>query len=123
MWKLTLKEVGAHKLRFALTGIAVILGVAWIAGTLVLTATIQQSFDDLFGNIYRGTDAVVRSHTALKSDFQDLRPRVPAELLNDVRSVPGVAAAEGGINVPYAQVVGKDGKAIGGNGPPTFGFD
>ena len=51
----------AHKLRFVLTALAVIIGVAFMAGTSVLTATIQQTFDDLFANIYRGTDAVVRA--------------------------------------------------------------
>ena len=58
MVKVTLKGILAHKIRFLLTGVAVILGVAFIAGTLVLTATINKTFDGLFANIYANTDAV-----------------------------------------------------------------
>ena len=52
MFKVTLKGILAHKIRFLLTGVAVILGVAFISGTLVLTATINKTFDGLFTNIY-----------------------------------------------------------------------
>ena len=68
MFKVTWKGLIAHKLRFVLTGIAVILGVAFISGTFVFTATIQQTFDDLIGNIYKGTDAQVRGPEAFKND-------------------------------------------------------
>ena len=68
MFKVTWKGLIAHKLRFVLTGIAVILGVAFISGTFVFTATIQQTFDDLIANIYKGTDAQVRGAKAFKSD-------------------------------------------------------
>ena len=48
MFNLTRKGLWAHKVRFALTGLAVILGVAFMAGTMILTATIGKTFDDLF---------------------------------------------------------------------------
>ena len=48
MWKLTRKGLVANRLRFLLTGVAVVLGVAFVSGTLVLTATIQKTFDDLW---------------------------------------------------------------------------
>ena len=91
----------------------------------MLTATIQKTFDDLFADIYQNTDAVVRAPERLSSDFgSGERPNVPSSLLADVQSAPGVAAAEGDVQVAYAQVVGTDGKAIGnpGMGPPTLGF-
>ena len=69
MWKVTRKGLAAHKIRFVLTALAVIIGVAFMSGTSVLTATIQQTFDDLFADIYHGTDAVVRSPEVLESDF------------------------------------------------------
>src|SRR6185369_15923899 len=69
MWKLTRKGLIANKLRFLLTGIAVVLGVAFVSGTFVLTATIQKTFDDLFTNIYSNTDSVVRAREVLSSDF------------------------------------------------------
>ena len=123
MWKVTRKGLAAHKLRFVLTALAVIIGVAFMSGTSVLTATIQQTFDDLFANIYKGTAAVVRSPQVLKSDFgAGQRPNVPASLVDVVRGTPNVVAAEGNIAGAYAQIVDKHGKAIGGNGPPTFGL-
>src|SRR5258708_4471234 len=122
MWKVTRRGLASHKLRFLLTALAVVLGVSFISGTLVLTSTIQKTFDDLFADINRGTDAAVRSANVIKGNFgNDQRANVPASLVDIVLKTPTVEAAVGNIQ-PYAQAVGSDGKAIGGNGPPTFGL-
>ena len=86
MWKVTLKGIWAKKVRFLLTGIAVILGVAFVSGTFVLTATISKTFDGLFTDIYKNTDAVVRGrrtsstarlrHAAAGASDADLLPTV-----------------------------------------------
>lgn len=125
MWKVTINGLLAKKLRFLLTGLAVTLGVAFLAGTFVLTDTIQRVFDDLFADVYSHTDAVVRNQEAFESDFASLRPPVDGSVLDRVREVEGVAAAEGTVQVTYAQLVDKKGKAIGdpGQGPPTLGFN
>ncbi|MEY2451675.1 MAG: putative transport system permease protein, partial [Acidimicrobiaceae bacterium] len=68
MLKVTLRGLIAHKTRFVSTFLAVFLGVAFLAGTLVLTDTIKTSFDDLFGDVYRGTDAYVRSTQKVTGD-------------------------------------------------------
>lgn len=123
MWKVTRKGLAAHKVRFLLTALSVLISVAFMTGTSVLTGTIQKTFDDLFADIYRGTDAVVRSPQVLDSDFgAGQRPNVPASLVAVVRTAPSVETAAGNVQGPYAQVVDKLGKAIGGNGPPTFGL-
>jgi putative ABC transport system permease protein len=125
MWKVIRKGLIANKVRFLLTGIAVILGVAFISGTLVLTATIQKTFDDLFSNVYENTDAIVRAPEVLSSDFgSGQRPNIPDSLLPVVKSVPSVEAASGNVdfNTSYAQLVDSKGKAIGGGGPPTAGI-
>jgi putative ABC transport system permease protein len=125
VWKVTRKGLGAHKIRFLLTALSVIIGVAFMTGTSVLSATIQKTFDDLFADIYRGTDAVVRSPEVLKSDFgAGQRPNVPASLVNVVASTPSVDAASGNVSGDntYAQVVDKHGDAIGGSNAPTFGL-
>jgi putative ABC transport system permease protein len=122
VWKVTWKGLLAHKVRFLLTALAVILGVSFISGTLVLTATIQKTFDDLFADINKGTDAAVRAHEVLSGDFAaGQRPNVPASLVDVVRKTPTVEAAVGNVQA-YAQVVDQAGKAIGGNGPPAFGI-
>ena len=61
MWKVTLKGIWSKKVRFLLTGIAVMLGVAFVSGTFVLTETISNTFNGLFNDIYQHTDAVVRA--------------------------------------------------------------
>jgi putative ABC transport system permease protein len=126
--RVTIKGLLAHKLRFALTALAVMLGVAFMSGTMVLTDTISRTFDNLFADVNRGTDAYVRSAQSLSSGFggaaRRQRGRVPASLVPEIQSVPGVAAAEGNLQF-YAQLVGKNHKTIGNpqQGAPTFGFN
>jgi putative ABC transport system permease protein len=95
MFSLTIKSIKANKVRFLLTGVAVMLGVAFMAGTLVLTDTIKQSYDNVAGNIYKSTDAVVRSANSVKDqDGKEIRGTIDAATLTAVRKTPGVKAAE-----------------------------
>ena len=123
MWKVTLKGIWAKKVRFLLTGVAVILGVAFVSGTFVLTATISSTFDKLFTEIYQNTDAVVRAKQTFDSNFGGGRGRVDASLLPVVRGTTGVAQADGSVQ-GLAVIVDKNDKALGSNGQgaPTFGF-
>ena len=127
MGRVTIKGLLAHKLRFALTALAVMLGVAFMSGTLVLTDTISRTFDNLFADVNRGTDAYVRSAQSLSSGFggpvRRQRARVPASLVPEIESVPGAAAAQGNLQF-YAQLVDKKGDTVGNpaQGAPTFGF-
>ncbi|MGC4110078.1 MAG: ABC transporter permease [Nocardioides sp.] len=124
MWRITLPGLLAHKVRYALTALAVVLGVAFIAGTLIFTDTIKRTFDGLFDDVYQNTAAVVRAEQPVTSasNFTDQRRWIDAALVRDVRRVPGVAQAEPGVG-GYAQLVGRDGKAIGNPaaGAPTLG--
>jgi putative ABC transport system permease protein len=109
-----------HKLRLALTTQSIALGVAYVAGTLILTDTKSQAFDQLFGKISKGTDAVVRQEAAYKSSNASRGP-ISDKVLDQVRQVDGVRAAEGVIS-GYALMVDKDGKAIhSAPGTPTLG--
>src|SRR2546425_8393895 len=123
MWKVTLKGIWAKKVRFLLTGIAVMLGVAFVSGTFVLTATISKTFDGLFTDIYRNTDAVVRAKAQFDGAFDIGRGRIDASLLPVVKSAPGVAEAAGTVQ-GFAVIVDKHDDAIGstGNGAPNLGF-
>jgi len=123
--KATLRSLRAHKLRLALTGLAIILGVGFVAGSLVLTDTLNATFDNLFKGVDAGIDVRVRSRPTFseQSDFggaADERQPVPAPLLAEVQRVPGVRAVAGGAE-GSAIVVAKDGKAIVPMGPPTLG--
>jgi putative ABC transport system permease protein len=121
--RLTLRGLWSRKLRTALTFVVVMLGVSLMAGTLVLTDTIRQTFDDLFADVNRGTDVYVRGVTQFESSFGETqRPRLDQDIVERVEAVDGVAVAEPSIQ-GYAQIIDADGDPIGdpGFGPPTFG--
>src|SRR4051794_13230593 len=113
MWKLTIKNVLAHKLRLALTASAIVLGVGFVSGTFVLGDTIKHTFNQLFRDIQSGKDAVVTGKPAFTtSGFEaELDEPVPIATLDQVRAVPGVRNAEGTV-AGVAFVVDKNGEAI-----------
>ena len=112
MLKVALRGLMAHKARLITTFAAVALGVAFMGGVLVLTDTMNRSFDDLFADVFRDTDAVVRSDQTFEGDFGDVRGRIDAAVLPDVEAADGVKAAAPGID-GYAQIIDKDGDAVG----------
>lgn len=116
MLTLTIKSIRANKARFFLTSIAVLLGVAFMAGTFVLSDTIKKSYNDISGNAYRSTDAVVRSARTTESSHQGASTRgtISASTLTTVRAVEGVKAAEAQ-QVGIAVVVGHDGALLDTN--------
>ncbi|GAA0629451.1 ABC transporter permease [Streptomyces thermocarboxydovorans] len=118
--RLSAASLRAHRRRFAGTFLAVFLGVAFLAGTLVMGDTLRASFDTMFGNAARGTDAVVRSADAITTpgEAQGVRQPVDTGLTRTIEQVPGVAAAVPDIQ-GAGQLVGADGEPIGGQGPPT----
>jgi putative ABC transport system permease protein len=123
MTKVALRGLMDHKGRLVSTLLAVALGVAFIAGVLMLTDTMNKSFDDLFATAFEGTDAVVRSDQTVDDGFGgEIRSRVDASILDDVRGAPDVAEAEGMVQ-GFARIIDKDGDPVGdpAMGPPTFG--
>ena len=120
MLRTSFKNMLAHRRRLAATALAVILGVALIAGTLVLTDTISQTFTGLYSTVYQGTDAVVRAKAAFTGiqNSGAQRPPVDAGLVASLRTVKGVAADEGVVR-GYARLVGSNGQALGN--PNTTG--
>jgi putative ABC transport system permease protein len=97
MVAVALKGLAARKLRAFSTILAVLLGVALVAGTYILTDTINRSFDDIFTTALKGTDVVVTPKEIVAQDASD-PPAFPAALLDRVDRVPGVEKAEGGIS-------------------------
>jgi len=116
MLSLTIKSIRANKARFFLTGVAVLLGVAFMAGTFVLTDTIKKSYDEISANVYRSTDAVVRSARETESSDQGVATRgtIAASTLATVRSVQGVRAAEPQ-QIGVAVVVAHNGALLDSN--------
>ena len=119
MISITARSLWARKRRLVATLLAVGLGVAFLAGTLLLSDTLRANFDRLFTQANGSTDVVLRGATKVGTELgPGARTGVGADLLQRVRDVPGVADAQPYLE-GYGQLLGRDGKPIGGNGPPT----
>jgi putative ABC transport system permease protein len=123
MTAFALKSLLSRKLRTGLTAIAIVLGVAMISGTYVLTDSIANAFDAIFTQSYRGTDAVISGKSAfdLSSNGLTTAPPFDQSLLPEVQALPDVSAAIGGVG-GEAHLIGKNGKAIVFGGAPNLGF-
>jgi putative ABC transport system permease protein len=120
MWRATMSGLRAHKLRLALTALSVVLGVAFVSGTLILGDTLNHTFDSLFGQAYANVSVEIRQPTGIKDqNGSPLYRPVQATLVDQIAAAPGVRAAEGTIQ-GNAQLIDKHGKAIAPPAP-TFG--
>ncbi len=120
MFRATMRSLLAHKLRLLLTAVSVVLGVAFVSGSLVFTDTLKQTFNDLFAQTT--PDVVVTPRTAFSSnDAAGGAATIDAATLGVIQGVPGVAKAEGGVFENGVQIVGKDGKILATGGAPAFG--
>jgi putative ABC transport system permease protein len=122
--RVALRGLLGRKLRAALTAFAIVLGVAMVSGTFVLTDTIKAAFSTVFTTVYQNTDAVISGKSAISGNNNGngpTTPSLPASLLTQVRALPSVAEASGGI-ADSAQLVGRNGKVISSGGAPGLAF-
>jgi putative ABC transport system permease protein len=121
--RFALKGLGTRKLRTGLTAIAIVLGVAMVTGTYILTDSIKGAFDGIFSEIYSGTDATVTGKSAfdLSDESGTTAPAFNESLLARVRGLPDVADAVGGVG-GEAHLIGRNGKVITFGGAPNLGF-
>lgn len=122
MIKVALAGLLGRKLRAALTAIAIVLGVAMVSGTFVLTDSIDRAFNSIFNDIRQGSNVVVSGKAAFDlGNDSTAAPSFPDSVLQRVRGLPGVAEAEGSVD-GEAQLIGDNGKAIVYGGAPNLGF-
>jgi putative ABC transport system permease protein len=124
MLKVALKGLAGRPVRALLTGIAIILGVAMISGTYVLTDTINSGFDTIFSQSYKNADIVITGKAAFDTANGNTveAPTIPESLLAKVQKLPDVALAAGSVTTDSLKLIGKDGKVISSGGAPTLGF-
>ncbi len=115
-----LNDLWSRKRRLAGMFTAVLVGVAFLAGTLVLGDSVRNSFGTLFTEANRDTDAVVRSSHRITAEGVTAQGSIPESLVGAVARVDGVTATAPLVE-GQAQLLGADGDRIGGNGPPTTG--
>lgn len=123
MFRIALKSALYNKRRLVGTGLSIVIGIAFLAGTLVFTDTISRTFNTLFADVYKTTDTYVRSSSEIDIGFgQKLYDRLPESVIADIKAVDGVADAVANVG-GFARIIGKDGKPIGvENGSPNFGM-
>jgi putative ABC transport system permease protein len=124
MLRITLKGVRGHVLRFLLTVASVMLGTALIAGTYVLTDSINATFDKIFDQVAAGVDVSVRGAKIGQSTVVgggETREQLPITLVDRLRAVDGVKRAEPDLQGSII-LVGKDGTAVRNGGAPTLAF-
>jgi putative ABC transport system permease protein len=110
-----LKGLAARKVRALLTAFAVVIGVAMVSGTFILTDTMQKSFSGLFDASFDKTDAVVSGKEIVKDSTSGGGARVPEALLAKLRALPEVADAGGTVSpaeANAADIIGTDGKKV-----------
>ena len=121
MTRVALAGLFGRKLRTALTAIAIVLGVAMVSGTFVLTDSIDKAFGSIFTDIRKGSDIVVTGKAATSTNNGSTAPTVSASVLDRIRGLSDVELAEGGVD-GEAHLIGSDGKAIVFGGAPNLGF-
>src|SRR3954451_19356634 len=125
MRRVALKGLWLRRGRAMLTALAVVLGVAMVCGTYVLTDTISKAFDDIFTTGSAKTSAVISGREVV-ADSTSGAATLPESTVARVRAVPGVAAASGAINgqglAEQIRLIGSDGKEIGNQNSPKLGF-
>ncbi|MGA8247170.1 MAG: FtsX-like permease family protein [Nocardioides sp.] len=122
MWRVSLRNLLARKLRLALSAFAIVLGVAFVAGSFVFT----DSLSGAFNGIVKGTtaDVEVAPHRVIDVESIGTDSRtLPASLMRRIRAIPDAAQVSGTAEVQGVFVIGADGKLVGGNGPPGLAFN
>jgi putative ABC transport system permease protein len=119
---LTIKQLVANKIRLLATAFAVILGVAFLAGTLILTDTIKGTLNDVLAKADKGTDAYIRASSALELGYGQTAQPIDADLVDAIREVDGVDQVSVEVS-GYAQILDKAGKAVGAANTGVLGMN
>ncbi len=118
MTSLALKSLWARKARALATTLAVVIGVAFVAGSYVLTDTIFAAFDEIFSESLSGTSVVVTAENPVEQENGEI-PTISASLLPRVQRTPGVRLAAGAIFTPGG-FFDSAGEKIGNKFAPKF---
>ena len=126
MRRVALKGLAFRKVRAVLTALSIVLGVAMVSGTYVLTDTIESAFDGIFSSSYRDTSAVISGKQVVEFSSTG-KATVPDDLVARVRGIDGVQQAEGAIfdlqsEANTVKLYGEDGETAGNGQAPSFGF-
>jgi putative ABC transport system permease protein len=118
---MTWRTLFARKVRLALSAFAIVLGVAFVAGSFIFTDAMGDAFD----GIIEGSTADAEVAYQGASDFasqQDVRT-IPVSVVRRLARLPEVGSVHPTVELQTVFVIGRDGKVVGGNGPPGLAFN
>jgi putative ABC transport system permease protein len=115
------KSLLARKLRLLMSGFAIVLGVAFVAGSLIFTDTLSQAFTKIMAG--STGDVVVRPVGAVNDENTQSAKTLPASLVGDLARADGAARVDGFVSAVGVFVIGRDGKVIGAQGAPGLGMN
>ncbi|CAM4196243.1 ABC transporter permease [Janibacter anophelis] len=120
MLKATFKSLLARKARLLMSAMAIVLGTAFVAGSLIFTDTLGRTFD----GIMDGTvgDVVVQAEQTDQYGGSG-GARITAAQVEELADLPGAARADGSVDAFGVFVVGENGKVVGGQGAPALAFN
>lgn len=126
MWRATLKSLLSHRLRLALSGLAIVLGVAFVSGTMIFTDTLARTFDNLFNAT--SADVTVQPKTAFDvglagTGASGATSTMPKSVIDRIATVEGVAAVSGDVQAAGVYVLDRNGKVLGTGGAPGIGIN
>ncbi|QGU03975.1 ABC transporter permease [Corynebacterium comes] len=108
--KLSLRNIGAHKLRLIMTVLAVVLGTSFVSGGFILTASLSKAFDDIITVSYEGSDLVMQSTPD--------HPLTQA-MGDEISSLPGVEKVEV-TDIQPIVIIGPDGEPYQSGGAGSW---
>lgn len=115
------KSLLGRKVRLLMSTFAIVLGVAFVGGTLIFTDTLSKSFTAIFDNSVG--DVVVRPAGAGDTDETSTTLAMPGRLVEELAEVPGAARADGNVTTFGLFVIGENNRIVGGQGAPGFGLN
>jgi len=119
--RMTWRSLLARRVRLALSAFAIVLGVAFVAGSFIFTDAMGDAFD---GIIEGSTSQVEVAYQGAGSfDAGEDNRTISASVVQRLREVPGVAAVHARDELQSVFVLGRSGKVVGGNGPPGLAFN
>ena len=121
MLRASWKSLLGRKVRLLMSTFAIVLGVAFVAGSLIFTDTLSRSFTAIFASSVG--DVVVSPKGTNANDNVATTRSLPASLVRRLATAPGAARADGNVTNTSTYVVGSNGKVVGGSGHPGLGVN
>ena len=121
MLKVTWRNLVERKVRLALSAFAIVLGVAFVAGSFIFTDAMGNAFDGIIEGSTADVEVAYRGANNFDSQ-QDTRV-IPASVVDRLRALPEVGSVHPSVSLQSVYVIGSNGKVVGGNGAPGLAFN